>query len=62
LIWIHGYGFPAYRGGPMCYGELCGLRKVYDRIRALEREHGKLWAPSPLLARLSQGAGTFASL
>ena len=40
LIWIHGYGFPAYRGGPMCYGELVGLRKVFDEIDSIIAAQG----------------------
>ena len=32
IIYINGYGFPAYRGGPMWYADTVGLKKVYDRI------------------------------
>ena len=58
IVWINGYGFPAYRGGPMHYGDRLGLRKVYDRICEFRQEHGKVWEPAPLLKRLAeQGKG-----
>jgi 3-hydroxyacyl-CoA dehydrogenase len=59
LVWINGYGFPAYRGGPMFHGELVGLRRVYDTIRGWQAQHGKLWQPSALLERLAQSGQGF---
>jgi 3-hydroxyacyl-CoA dehydrogenase len=53
MIYIHGYGFPAHKGGPMKYAELTGWRKVYDRVCEFEAKHGELWAPSPLLKTLA---------
>jgi 3-hydroxyacyl-CoA dehydrogenase len=61
-IYISGYGFPAYRGGPMWYADTVGLKKVYDRICEFERQHGDLWKPAPLLQRLAEQGKTFASL
>ncbi len=60
-IYIAGYGFPAYRGGPMWYADTVGLQKVYTRILGLQRQHGKYWTPAPLLARLAAEGGTFAA-
>jgi 3-hydroxyacyl-CoA dehydrogenase len=40
VIYMTGYGFPAYRGGPMFYADTIGLPEVYDRITAFLREHG----------------------
>jgi 3-hydroxyacyl-CoA dehydrogenase len=60
IIYINGYGFPAYRGGPMWYADTVGLKKVYDRIREFERQHGELWRPAPLLKRLAEQGKTFA--
>jgi 3-hydroxyacyl-CoA dehydrogenase len=54
IIYINGYGFPAYRGGPMWYAETVGLTKVYDRICEFHRLHGEAWAPAPLLQRLAE--------
>ena len=61
IIYINGYGFPAYRGGPMWYADSVGLRRVYDRICEFERQHGELWTPAPLLKRLAESDRTFAS-
>ena len=60
IIYINGYGFPAYRGGPMWYADTVGLKKVYDRIREFEQQHGELWRPAPLLKRLAEQGKTFA--
>ena len=60
IIYLNGYGFPAYRGGPMWYADTVGLKKVYNRILEFEKQHGALWTPAPLLARLAQEGKTFA--
>jgi len=53
IVWINGYGWPVYRGGPMYYGEQLGLAKVVERLQALEATEGAAWAPSALLKRLA---------
>ena len=60
IIYLNGYGFPAYRGGPMWYADTVGLKNVYSRICDFQRQHGELWEPAPLLKRLAEGNGTFA--
>ena len=60
IIYINGYGFPAYRGGPMWYADTVGLKHVYDRIREFERQHGEIWQPAPLLEQLAEQGRTFA--
>ena len=55
-IYFSGYGFPAYRGGPMWYADTVGLQKVCDKIQEFH------WEPAPLLKRLAQEGKTFASL
>jgi 3-hydroxyacyl-CoA dehydrogenase len=60
IIYLNGYGFPAYRGGPMWYADAVGLTKVYDRIREFQRQHGELWEPAPLLKQLAEQGKTFA--
>ncbi|MYN66739.1 MAG: 3-hydroxyacyl-CoA dehydrogenase [Acidobacteria bacterium] len=58
IIWMHGYGFPRYRGGPMFWADLVGLRTVYDAMSRLHDEHGEWLEPAPLLKRLAeQGKG-----
>ena len=59
-IYLTGYGFPAYRGGPMWYADTVGLKKIYDRILEFQRQHGEWWEPAPLLKRLAEEGGTFA--
>jgi 3-hydroxyacyl-CoA dehydrogenase len=52
VVYLTGYGFPSYRGGPMFYAETVGLKKVYETISGFHRSHGKYWEPAPLLQRL----------
>jgi 3-hydroxyacyl-CoA dehydrogenase len=60
IIYINGYGFPAYRGGPMWYADTVGLKKVYDRVVEFEKQHGEVWQPAPLLKHLAEQGKTFA--
>jgi 3-hydroxyacyl-CoA dehydrogenase len=60
IIYLNGYGFPAYRGGPMWYADTVGLKTVYERIREFEQRHGGWWEPAPLLKRLAAQGKTFA--
>ncbi len=60
IIYLNGYGFPAYRGGPMWYADTVGLKKVYERICEFRSRHGELWEPAPLLKRLAEEGRTFA--
>jgi 3-hydroxyacyl-CoA dehydrogenase len=62
IVYVHGYGFPAYRGGPMWYADTLGLKQVYERVRQFEQEHGDLWTPAPLLRRLAESGKAFADL
>ena len=60
IIYLNGYGFPAYRGGPMWYADTVGLKKVYERIREFQQRHGGWWEPAPLLKGLAEQGKTFA--
>jgi 3-hydroxyacyl-CoA dehydrogenase len=60
IVYVYGYGFPAFRGGPMFYADTIGLKKVYDRVCQFEKEHGFWWKPSPLLKRLAEEGKKFA--
>lgn len=53
IIYVYGYGFPAWRGGPMKWAELEGLAGICDRVRTLG------WEPAPLLVERAGGAGRF---
>lgn len=60
IIYLNGYGFPAYRGGPMWYADTMGLKNVYERIREFQQRLGNWWEPAPLLQRLAEQGKTFA--
>jgi 3-hydroxyacyl-CoA dehydrogenase len=58
VIWVYGYGWPVYRGGPMFWADQIGLKTIRDRMLELQRKSGDEWAPAPLLNRLAdQGKG-----
>ncbi len=59
IVYLTGYGFPAWRGGPMFYADTVGLKKVLARIEEFEKGHGELWAPAPLLKKLAGEGKTF---
>jgi 3-hydroxyacyl-CoA dehydrogenase len=61
-VYLAGYGFPAYRGGPMWYADTVGLPKIYQKIEELHARYGALWQPAPLLERLAEQGRTFAGL
>jgi 3-hydroxyacyl-CoA dehydrogenase len=60
IIYLTGYGFPAYRGGPMWYADTVGLKKVYERVCEFHRQHGEWWEPAPLLKQLAEEGKGFA--
>ena len=60
IIYLNGYGYPAWRGGPMWYGDTVGLKKVYDRVCQFHEEHGEWWTPATLLKELAEAGKTFA--
>jgi 3-hydroxyacyl-CoA dehydrogenase len=60
-IYLSGYGFPAYRGGPMWYADTVGLSKILNRILVFHEQHGPRWEPAPLLKRLAAEGRTFAA-
>ena len=62
VVWISGYGFPAFRGGPMHWADGLGLDRVLTEIRTLEAAHGAHWKPAPLLEDLARSGRTFAEL
>ena len=58
IVWINGYGWPVYRGGPMFWADLIGLDKVLAALRGYEAKFGDAFKPSPLLVRLvDEGKG-----
>jgi 3-hydroxyacyl-CoA dehydrogenase len=59
VVWITGYGWPRYRGGPMFWADLEGPAKVLEKLNALRAAHGDDFAPSPLIERLAAEGKTF---
>jgi 3-hydroxyacyl-CoA dehydrogenase len=62
IVYITGYGFPVWRGGPMFYADQVGLYSVVRRMKqfaANPHAEPAFWTPAPLLARLAQSGGTF---
>ncbi|ACL96757.1 3-hydroxyacyl-CoA dehydrogenase NAD-binding domain-containing protein [Caulobacter vibrioides] len=58
IVWINGYGWPVYSGGPMFWGELVGLDKVLAKMKQFHAELGDDFKPSALLERLvAEGKG-----
>jgi 3-hydroxyacyl-CoA dehydrogenase len=53
MVWIAGYGWPVYRGGPMFYADTVGLDKVLARMEEWERNIGPEFKASELLRRLA---------
>ncbi|MDX1486379.1 MAG: 3-hydroxyacyl-CoA dehydrogenase NAD-binding domain-containing protein, partial [Alphaproteobacteria bacterium] len=62
VVEIMGYGFPRWRGGPMCAGDIIGLDRVLASIRAYGEEDAYYWRPAALLDRLVAEGKTFADL
>ncbi|WP_166261791.1 3-hydroxyacyl-CoA dehydrogenase NAD-binding domain-containing protein [Marinobacter salicampi] len=63
VVWIYGYGFPSYRGGPMFWADQVGLDKILTSIRNFQATvGGDQWQPSALLERLVKEGKSFASL
>lgn len=60
-VWLYGYGFPVYLGGPMFYADTVGLKKVYEAIVKYRDMIGaEYWTPSPLLEKLAkEGKGFY---
>ncbi|MGK7867807.1 3-hydroxyacyl-CoA dehydrogenase NAD-binding domain-containing protein [Falsiroseomonas sp. E2-1-a20] len=63
VVWLHGYNWPAWRGGPMHYADSVGLLHVVARLAEFAQQTGDdSLLPSPLLARLAAEGGSFAGL
>ncbi|MBV9034194.1 MAG: enoyl-CoA hydratase/isomerase family protein [Acidobacteriaceae bacterium] len=63
IVFLNGYGFPAWRGGPMFYADTIGLENILAHVREFEKQFGPdLWQPAPLLEELAAAGETFSSL
>ena len=60
MVYLTGYGFPRWRGGPMFYADMAGLKNVLAAIEAYRNGyHGECWQAAPLLAKLAAEGGKF---
>ena len=60
MVYLTGYGFPAYRGGPMFYADTVGLDKVVGAIEKFSKGYqGSQWQVAPLLKKLAEEGKTF---
>jgi 3-hydroxyacyl-CoA dehydrogenase len=59
VVYCNGYGFPAWRGGPMRWADSIGLKHVYDDMLRFREQFGDVWQPCALLKELALSGGTF---
>ncbi len=62
MVYLTGYGFPLFRGGPMCYADQQGLFNVVQTMKkfaANPHDDAKFWQPAPLLAKLAEQGKSF---
>jgi 3-hydroxyacyl-CoA dehydrogenase len=62
VVYVNGYGFPAWRGGPMYWAEQTGFTRVVETMRRLAPTHGARWRPAPLLERLAAAGQGWSSV
>ena len=59
MVWLTGYGWPAYRGGPMFYGDTVGLKTVLAKMQAFQTMSEADFRPAPLLVKLAESGRSF---
>ena len=59
IVYINGYGFPIWRGGPMFYANQLGLSEVINKMSAFSELDQNFWQPAPLLKKLADESGAF---
>ena len=62
VVWVNGYGWPIYRGGPMFYGDQVGLDKVLAKMQEFEQKLGPQFKPAKLLEELANSGRKFSDL
>jgi 3-hydroxyacyl-CoA dehydrogenase len=62
IVWINGYGWPAYRGGPMYYADSIGLKTVVEKLKLHKPKLGANFSISPLLEQLAAQGKKFSEL
>ena len=59
VMWLHGFGFPRYRGGLMYWADGIGVKDVHAQIANWHQQYGERWAPSRLLRELAESGTPF---
>ncbi len=59
IMWLHGFGFPRYRGGLMHWADTIGVQEVYAQIAAWHQRYGDRWAPAAKLRALAESGTSF---
>ncbi len=59
MVWLTGYGWPAYRGGPMFYGDTVGLKTVLAKMQEFQKISEADFRPAPMLVTLAESGDTF---
>ena len=62
VVWINGYGWPVYRGGPMHYGDQVGAAKVLAKMKEFQAQMGDAFKPSALLEKLVADGKSFSDI
>ena len=56
VVYVNGYGFPAWRGGPMFHARSLGWKQVLEKLQALHAQHGEHWVPAPWIVKQAQAS------
>ncbi len=59
VVWLTGYGWPTWKGGPMHWADTLGAPQLLKRLSALEKDHGEAFRPARLIERLAREGGSF---
>jgi 3-hydroxyacyl-CoA dehydrogenase len=62
VVWVNGYGWPVYRGGPMHFGDTVGLDKVLAKMKEFQAKMGDQFKPAPLLEKMVAEGKKFADM
>ena len=62
VMWLHGFGFPRYRGGVMYWADTIGAREIYNQIAVWHQRYGARWKPSELLRQAAESGGQLREL
>lgn len=61
-VWLHGYGWPTWRGGILYYADQLGATHVCKRLQSLSEQHGNAFKPAPLLSQVAAAGGRLTEL